>query len=545
MKNYPFYACNRYDTFQAFIEGMDKLYGELPAITWYDGQGASATRTYGQMAADVYAVAEALIERGLAGKHAAVISQNSYMAVVSMLAVICGGGVAVPLDIEQDAATLKSMALFADAELLFISDVLLERAGGTGGFDGRPVVVLSDDASLAGGFGELLAEGNALLAARGRKCTGIRLDPGQTALIVYTSGTTSVSKPVMLSHRAVLANASGATELVQMPRRVYNSLPMYHVYSFTCGLLSNMVTGCEICFNGDIRFMMRDLITFKPSAMVIVPLIAEVLCKKLVDFADTVMGNKGFTAFVKKASRGAFKYDPDLVAIKEKIVPGLNLMICGGAHLSVTIAKVLYKFGISVLEGYGITECAPIISVNRNEYQKLGTVGILMPGYDIKFDGEEILVRGVCVMNGYYKQPEMTAEVLNDGWFRTGDLGYLDADGFLSITGRKKNLIVLKNGKKVSPEELEELLAGLPLAKEVMVYGSSVGNANDDVVPAVSVYPDPEATKGMSAYEILSELQKSIDAINEKLAAYKQIRLINIREKELPKTSTKKIKRTS
>lgn len=543
MKNYPLYPSRSYKNFADFISKIAEEYRDKPAISVYNAEGTMTSKTYAQLADDVYAVAEALFERRLSAKHVAVISPNSYMSLVSMLAVAYGGGVAVPLDIEQIPETILSLASFADAELVFISDNMLESMGGVNAFDGKPVVVLTSNPAHSNGFYEMLSLGNTLIAGRGRKCNGADVDPAQAALIVYTSGTTSTSKPVMLSHRSILANAAGSLELLKFPPTMYTSLPLYHVYSFTCSIINSLMAGCEICVNSDIRYMLRDLLLFKPVGMVVVPLIAEVLCKKLVDLADT--GGKGFTSFIKKHSKGPLKFDSKLVAAKEKILPGFNFLICGGAHLSPVIAKVLYKFGILIMEGYGITECSPLISVNRNGFFKIGTVGMVVPGYDIKIVNDEILVKGTCVMNGYYKQPQMTAEVMEDGWFKTGDLGQIDADGFIKIIGRRKNLIVLKNGKKVSPEELESLLVAIPMAKEVMAYGSAVGNVIDDVVPAVTIYPDPDATKGMSSYEILSKLQASIDAINEKLAHYKQIRLINIREKELPKTSTKKIKRAN
>jgi len=316
---------------------------------------------------------------------------------------------------------------------------------------------------------------------------------------------------------------------------------MYHIYGLTCALLSSLLAGAEICINGDVRFMLRDFMSFKPEGIMAVPLIAEMLSRKLVDFTNTI--NKGAAALLKKSAAEGGKPDAKLVAIKEKLFPGLELIVCGGAHLSANAAGILHKFGILLLEGYGITECSPLISVNRNKFYKIGTVGVVLPSYEIKIEDGEILVKGKCLMSGYYKYEDLTNEAFEDGWYKTGDLGYIDSSGFLVITGRKKNIIVLKNGKKVSPEELEEIISAIPMVKEAVVYGSSVGNAADDVVPAAAIYPDPNETKGMAAYEILSELQSAIDEINESLPAFKQIRLINIREDEFVKTSAKKIKR--
>ena len=207
------------------------------------------------------------------------------------------------------------------------------------------------------------------------------------------------------------------------------------------------------------------------------------------------------------------------------------------------ISLELKRFGIQTLQGYGITECSPLISVNRHQMNQPESVGVVVPGVELRFQEGEILVRGENVMLGYYKDEEMTREAMGDGWFHTGDLGYLDKRGFLYITGRKKNLIVLKNGKKVSPEEIESRIARLPLVKEVMAYGATTGQSTDDVKIAVIVYPDPKEAGGMTSYEILNTLQKEIESINGHYPSYKQIQLVNLRENEFSKTSSQKIKR--
>ena len=545
MKNYPYYRTDQYDHFRAFVDGIAVKYRSAPAISTYSPAGEIATRTYEEMASDIHALAEYLYERGLAGEHMAIISHNSYMSVVAFLAIVIAGGVAVPLDTDQMPGVIGDMLAFADTRLVLISEDMLERYEDTDVIDEARTLILSGDAALEDGLHRALARGRELIAERGRLCPEIPIDPNQTAAIVYTSGTTSSSKAVMLSHTAMLLNASGSTELIKFPPRIFTSLPLYHAYGLTCALINNLINGAEICINGDIRYMMRDFSLFKPTGLMAVPLIADMLCKILVNHMDPqeCAGND-FISLVKRTFSGAEGANSKCVAAKEKIMPGFELLLCGGAHLSPRVAKTLNTFGVTVIEGYGITECAPLISANRNEYYKWGTAGVALPSYELKFEDGEILVRGKCLMNGYYKQEDLTREVMADGWFRTGDLGYRDSRGFLTITGRKKNTIVLKNGKKVAPEELEACLAAIPLVKESMVYGSALGNDMDDVVPAVTIYPDPTEAKGMNSYEILRKLQSEVNAINENLPAFKQIRIVNIREEEFEKTSTKKIKRT-
>ena len=545
MKNYPLYPVEKSKDFNSYVEKMAKDHQDKPAIFYYTDEGVEVVKTYRELAADIYALAEELSHRGLRGKHIAILSQNSYMFAVAFLAIAYIGSVAVPIDQEQMPDTINALISFADCELIFVSDLMLERVKDEEVFKKTPLIIMTPDTEAEDSFHAALAHGNALIESQGSTCKGLAIDPQQNVVIIYTSGTTSISKPVMLSQRAVLTNAYNSMEMVDLPLRIFTSLPLNHAYGLSDSLINNLAHGAQLCINGDIRYMVRDLSLFKPVGMLAVPLIAEMMLKELISAYEKVTNtNIGTTQYIKKLSKFSEKPDEKLVAFKDRVFPGCKLILCGGAYLSANVAKALHKFGLFVIEGYGITECGPMVSTNRNNYYKRETVGMLLPSFEIKIEDGEILLRGDCRMSGYYKREDLTAEAIVDGWFKTGDLGRVDHDGFLVISGRKKNIIVLKNGKNVSPEELENLLSEISMVKEAIVYGSAIGNATDDVVPAATIYPDPAETKDMAAFEVLAELQTAVDAINRKLPAYKQIRHINIREKEFPKTSTRKIKRS-
>lgn len=543
------YTVPFYDTFPQFLDGIAKTYGPRPALSWFTRRKEEKTLTYLELTQRTAQLRRGLLERGLAsGSHVAILSENSADWIISFLAVVSCGCVAVCVDTEQADSIIREMVCRSDAKVLFLSSTFLPICLPLLDSCNVELIILMDgpvqDQRVCP-ISALYERGRALEEESPLPAPDVPLD--QTAEIVFTSGTTSQSKMVMLSQKGVMQNLCDSSLYVRFYDRVFCSLPFYHAYGLNSAVLNTFLRGAHLYINGDLKTAMRDLHLSRPDTMLTVPLMVEAIHNQMWLTVEKA-GKADALRTLMKAARLCRKLHlpvkfKTLEQLREKALGTLRLLICGGAHLSRELSEEFELLGVQVLQGYGITECAPLISVNCNYANKLGSVGLPLKTLELRLDDGEVCVRGPSVMQGYYKDPEQTAQALEDGWFRTGDLGYTDQDGFLYLTGRKKNLIVFKNGKKISPEKLEETLSAIPMVKEVMVYGTANGAFADDVKLTASIYPDPQRCEGLSSYEILEHLQAEVDKINRDLPIYQQIQLVNIREKEFSKTGTKKIKR--
>ena len=544
-----------YDTFPDYLAGMESLYGEKFALSCYTRTGEEQTLTYTELCAQIRALRVALCSHNLQGKHVAILSENSFAWLIAYFAIVSCGGVAVCIDTEQPDEAIREMVLDSDSAAVFASSVfvpiclpLLETA------NALPLVHMDapgeDGTNAANTFPTLtdwVEAGNRLLAENPDAAQPMALDPDQIASIAFTSGTTSTSKMVMLSHRNLLKNASEAVSYVFMGPKVFTPLPFYHTYGLTCSILNNLVRGAHIVINGDMRTLFRNLSAARPYAFVAVPLMVESLYNQIWVNAK----KNGTTEALRRSLRhaglwhglGIKKRHPDLEEIHQTFFAGVTVIITGGASIDAQICEKLELLGVLVLQGYGITECSPLISANHNAHYRHGSVGRALRDTEVRFVDDEIWVKGPSVMHGYYKNPAQTAEAIEDSWFKTGDLGHMDKDGFLFITGRKKNQIVFKNGKKLSPEKIEAVLQGIPLIKEVVIHSTQAKDVSSDIQLVASIYPDPALTEGLSPYEVLTALQEEVNAINDTLPSYQRIELINVREQEFEKTATKKTKR--
>lgn len=541
------YTVPHYETFPAFVKGIAALYGDRPALSWFTRRQEEKTLTYKQLTDHVLALRNYLLHENLPqGTHIAILSENSADWIISALAVMSSGHIAVCVDIEQSDDSILEMLHRSDCRIVFLSGTFLSlcRPMLTSGELDEIILMGSRTEDRQARSIERLYELGSELPEPEREV----VTEDMIAEIVFTSGTTSLSKMVMLDHRAIMQNMYDTGTRVCLYKRVFVSLPFYHTYGFNCAVLNSFLRGTHLYINGDLKTTMRDLKLAQPDSTLTVPLMLEAIHNQVWLTAERNGKDgalRGLMTVAKILRKLHIPFRPKaFAALRENISSSLRLIICGGAHLSREIAEEFELWGIQVLQGYGITECSPLISVNCNYVNKLGTVGLPMPSLEVRIEDSEVWVRGPSVMRGYYNDEEGTALAMTaDGWFKTGDLGSMDRDGFLSLSGRKKNLIVFKNGKKVSPEKLEEMISIVPMVKEVVVSGTANGIFADDVKLTASIFPDPERTQGMSSYEILDQLQREVDEINRTLPSYQQIQLVNIRTKEFDKTGTRKIKR--
>ena len=547
MKNYPLYKVEYYTRFRDLIEGMAEKYDQKPAISWFTRKQEEKGVTFCQLRDDVRYLQEMLIQMGLAGKHVAIVGENSYEWLLVYFAAAYCGSVAVCIDIEQSDETILQMLSMADVSAIFLAPAYVDICSQYAGQE-KKMFLLSEKPGDLPTVRALIEKGRDIWQA-GKENREIdkQLQPDATAAIVFTSGTTSYSKPVMLSQSAILTNASDALANVSIGERAFTSLPFYHTYGLTCSVLSMLIPGTHLYINGNMKTVMRDLQLAKAHTLLTVPLMLETIHSKIWLNAEENEKAEALKKlfWLKKLmfALGYKKSGKTLDAIREKTLGTIKLIICGGAHMSSEIMEEFHYMGITMLQGYGITECGPLVSVNRNKANKFDSVGLVTAHCEVKIEDGEILVRGKNVMKGYYNMPELTEQAMKGEWFCTGDMGEIDKDGFLYITGRKKNLIVFKNGKKVSPEKLEEKIKNIPLVQDVVVYGAASGVSTDDVQLAASIYPNKERAEGMRSYEILENLQAEINKINNDLPIYQQIQMVNIREQEFSKTAMQKIKR--
>lgn len=498
------------NTLQDVISYSAASYGKQAAYR-YKVKKEIVDKTYEDLQRDSQSVSRMLEHFDMIGKHTALLGSTTYEWIVSFFGITNSGSVAVPLDAQLPAEALCDLLNRSNAEMLFYDEIradivpmVKEKCP-----DVKHIVSFQaqEKQDTVWSWQQLKAENEGEYEAE--------IDPDQLCTILFTSGTTGTSKGVMLSHRNLTDNAVMLDLKIPVGTVTMTLLPINHVYCLTMDIIKGIYIGVTSCINDSIMHVQKNLKLFKPDMVLLVPLVIESIYAKL------------------KAAGGMM---PKKMVAKAAFGGNLHMICSGGAYLDPEYVDRFAEYGITILQGYGMTECSPVISTNLPWDNRKGSVGKLMPNCEAKVVDEELWVKGSSVMMGYYKMPEETAEALEDGWLKTGDLGYVDEDGFVYITGRKKNLIILANGENVSPEEIENKLSREDLIKEIVVRD------REQVIEA-EIFPDYEYAKKKRIKDIQERLQETLDEYNKQQPSYKGIHRLIVRETEFEKTTAKKIKR--
>jgi len=543
------------------------LFGDNAAFKKIGQDGQINSITYKAFAADISALGTALLELGFKNKKIAVVGENRYEWCVTYLSVVNGVGTVVPIDRELPVDDFKNLLKQSDASAVVFSEKCLNVIKSVQGeIQSIKSWICMDETqdSQFLNYAELVDKGRKAIEAGSTEFEKAEINPDDPLILLFTSGTTGFSKGVMLSHRNICAVITGvsATVKVRPTDSVLSILPLHHTYECTLGFLTIIYSGASIAFSEGLKHISRNLKEYKPTFLVTVPLLLENVYKKVWGQAKKQKGMK-LKLIIGQIISG-FLYNVLGIDIRRKLFKqihdnvggNLQTFITGAAAVDPKISKGFRKWGFLVLQGYGLTECSPLVTGNRDRYFRDGSAGLAIPGVEVKIDKPdrngigEVLVKGSNVMLGYYNNPDATDNVIVDGWFHTGDLGRINRKGFLYITGRCKNVIVTKNGKNIFPEELEAYIKDSPFVAECVVYGKLDELSGETLVMA-NIFPNLEAisekfknaVNSINTEDISNLLRDVIRNVNRKIPLYKHIRDIIIRDSEFEKTTSRKIKR--
>ncbi len=499
---------------------------------------------------------------GIMGKTVAVCGDTHPYYINTYFATVNGNGIIVPIDKELSPDAIVDFLVLSEAEVFVytksrnnLATIVAERVPSIRYF----IPIEPDEDSIFSekviSMEKILEMGKAAMEEGDTTYTSVELDMEKPCAILFTSGTTGTSKGVMLCQRNLTTATNSACQSMPYDDKAtfVCVLPIHHTYEMTAQHLGALNIGGEILINDSLKHVMKNFALQKPNTLALVPLFVETMYNRIWD-SIRKKGKEKLVRNMIKVSNGLLAVGIDMRRkffgeILAAFGGNLTSIVCGGAPLSPKLVEDFYAFGITILEGYGITECSPLVAVNRAGDIKLHSVGKPVENCEVKIDKQsdedetgEILVKGGNVMLGYYKNPEATAEVFTeDGWFRTGDIGYIGDEGHIFITGRKKNVIILSNGKNVFPEELEEYLSAVPEILESVVLARKNENG-EEIITALTV-PNMELLEGKTDDEIYALIKNAVNQINQKLPSFKQMRAIEIRKEPFERNTSKKIQR--
>lgn len=550
------YPVKKFETLRQMVDMAVEESGDTIAYKYRENKEIKSI-TYRDFRAQTSYLGTAIKSLGMADKHINIIGDNSFKWLHTYITVLLSEGVCCPVDKELPIGDIINVVNDSDGQIIFYSKRYEEKfRENRAEFKNIKYFVGFDREEDEGeflSFDKLVQKGKELYEAGDKDFDSMQTPDEDLKLLVYTSGTTGIAKGVMLSHHNLVSSVYYGMQVSNVYTTGLSVLPYNHAYEAVCGVLVAIHSHATLCINESLKNTLKNLQEFKPDYIYLVPAIVDVFYKKIWSTAEKTGKAKALRMLIK-VSNGLLKVGIDLRRVLFKSVLDnfggrLAKIVCGGAPIRPEVGDFFSSIGVILTNGYGISECSPLVSVNRaDKTNDCTTVGKILPCLEIKFDNMtpdgvgEICVKGDVVMMGYYKQPEMTAEVLKDGWFYTGDYGRYNDKGLLMITGRKKNLIILSNGKNIFPEEIENYITEIPYVKEAVVYALKDENGFDDALCA-QAFLDEELTKEFGDIDLAEKLKKDILDACDDLPAYKKISKVVIRDTEFEKNTSNKIKR--
>ena len=570
-KNYPIYKTTFIDDMRSLVEEAAQNFSDSTAISYKDKPSDKEVKkvTFTQWRDDVRDLGTALVAKGLREQNIAIVGENSYGWCCSFFAVMAIGSVTVPVDKELPIQDIDGIITTTGCKAVIFGKTAEEKIKEllqNGGLTSVELLIsiepqCSIDDTLYGdktvtSIKALEAKGGELVKAGDNSYYDYKIDVNKLASIVFTSGTTGKGKGVMLSQANIGLDMTLGMYNFDITRKTLHVLPPHHTFGSTVNYVGHLSQGCEVYISSGLKHVSDEIREQQPTHLILVPAFLEVMNRKIWTTARKT-GKEKLLKTMIKVSNGLRKVGIDLrrkmfASVLEAFGGKLELVICGGAKLDEDIIKTFDSLGITILNGYGITECAPLISANRNKYRKPGSVGTPILACRVKIDnpdenGEgEICVKGPNVMLGYYNNPEATAEVFDkDGFFHTGDYGRLDEEGWIYITGRKKNLIILSNGKNVYPEEIEADMQKIEGVNEVVVYAGESRVQKDKITIVAEIFPDADLLKDKGITDMQKYFEDQVKILNDKMPHYKAVKRVKLREVEFEKNTSRKITRFS
>lgn len=559
------HKCDKFANLKEMINLSAQKHGDKPAFRFKtDKPGEFRNITFNEFLNDINALGTKLINMGLSDKRIAIISDNRYEWALAYMAIACETGVVVPLDKMLPANELEALIIRSGVEAIFYSskyDEVMQDIRNRKTTDLRYYISMDLEKRENGVYSqkELVKAGKELIEKGNRKFLDAKINNEAMGFMLFTSGTTAMSKAVMLSHKNIASNLMDIAKVLNLDERdtLLSFLPLHHTFECTVGFLYPISRGASIAYCEGIRHIANNIKEYQITAMISVPALYESIYKRLMKNIE----KKGKLPEVEKMIKLTNMFSKVGIDIKrvvfKDIIDGLGgkirLLVNGAAALSPEVEKGFNDLGITTVQGYGLTETSPVISAGTDFEQRIGSVGKVFPSVKLKIINKdengigEIYVKGPTVMLGYYQNEEATKEVLDKGWFNTGDLGYVDKKGFLFLCGRKKSVIVLKNGKNVFPEEIETVINKIEGVKESFVYGQAEEDDKIDLKVCAKIVYDKDLMKEIynveTEEEIYDVLWDKIKEINKTMPEYKYVKKIIVTDEELVKTTTQKIKR--